>query len=233
MGRHAKALAKKIRRDEAAKNEKEAEGDDLEGMDEETKSALEGVDTKSLAEAIARGGKDTNFALEGSSAEGKIGWEFPICYGNRLTGHKLRHLGAAYAMVSMVFAAFSLYKGINSPLWSVTEGTHMVSDYITPWDGRTSTRTYAASGIGPVTSEYAKLRIPMDKRSHPFEGVQQNRKGICAEFDLWPECPNNSKGSKLSYLVRQNQRSKSRIILRVSFSSPISAWAFATSARAP
>jgi hypothetical protein len=78
-----------------------------------------------------------------------------------LTGHKLRHLGAAYAMVSMVFAAFSLHKGINSSLWSVTEYSHMVSDYITPWDGRTYSRTYAASGIGPVTSEYAKLRIPM------------------------------------------------------------------------
>jgi hypothetical protein len=116
---------------------------DLIYKDDATKSALEGVDTSSLKEAMARGGKKVDLKDKDSGRdEGKIGWEFPLCFsgGAFLTGHKLRHLGAGYAMVSCVFALFSLHKGINSPLWSVTEATNVVSDYAEPWDGRTYTR---------------------------------------------------------------------------------------------
>jgi hypothetical protein len=207
MAKHNKQAAINRAKKKAQKENDRAEvanDETLAGLDEDTRHALEGVDTKSLKEAMKRGGhkvdlKDKNSARD----EGKIGWEFPICFsgGQFLTGHKLRHLGAGYAIISCMFAIFSLYKGISSPLWSVTETTHLVADYAEPWDGRSYTRTYACRGVGPTTCDYPDLLPAPADRSHAAIGVQSNAMGICTEFDFWPNCAESTNRPELSYLV--------------------------------
>ena len=174
----------RMKRAEAKKKEKQS----LEkmDMDQQSKSALEGIDVSSLERALDRGAEDDQEAR--IHDEGRIGWELPIGHEVWLTGHKLRHLPAGYCMLAMSMGLWSLNLALRSPEWSVTEAEIVSKDYTQPWSLTAATRTYGCTGFGPLYSEYGTTSVPIYQRSHPYEGPQGNSQGVCTEYNLFPEC---------------------------------------------
>jgi hypothetical protein len=137
-------------------------------------------------------------ALDIHSKEDHNQWMF--C---NFTGHNLRHPFLIYSFVATCCSAVCFQGSLLNPKWTViAPSTSAIADCMGALDDKSwvqgdwHKRCYAATEFGPSYSSYAAItditvaHTPFTlEYSGGYGGTLINAKGICGEFNLYPECP--------------------------------------------
>jgi hypothetical protein len=190
MGRH-KHENKNKKKQEGGNQEHEKQDDD-----EEEEYSVQSVLEDPTASNVKYGDKDAMLDIHAS--EDRTQWIF--C---GFTGHKLLHPFALYSFVATLCAAVCFQGALINPEWTIIYPPRSpMEDCMgalddTSWvEGDWHRRCYAGVEFGPSYSTYAEINdITVAHTAMTLKelgatgGVLPNSKGMCAEFELYPQCP--------------------------------------------